>query len=188
MNISDLEAMAGKIEQDIKDCQNNLNKLGTLTIKTQSFINMLSKQSEDNDDVKRLKMKANSYLKSVKELGDKKAIMKKELEHEMEESKIRPKKINELDNHSMTESEFFSNQSSKLDEFISSSMDTIDSLKRQSRYIDNINGKLRQGVLNMGVNSDLLNQIETRFAGDKSIFIILLILIVIFIFVLRFAF
>lgn len=188
MEISELQTMAEKIERDIDECENDLNKVGSLTIKVQSFANLLGKQDQESKEVKLLKIKANSFLKSVKILGEKKAVLKKEFEQEMEESKIRPQKISEIDNYSMPENEFFSNQSSKLDDFISNSIDTIDSLKRQSRHIDNVSRKLKEGMINMGVSNDLMNQIESRFAGDKSVFLILLILVILLIFILRFVF
>lgn len=186
MGIAELQCMAATIEREIEECENDLKRVGSLTIKTQSFSNLLSKQDESDKEIKLLKIKANSFLKSVKLLGEKKAIIKNEYEQEMEHSKIRPQKISEMTN-SMADNEFYSKQSSTLDEFISSSMDSLDSLKRQSKYIDNISGKLKQGVLSIGVSSDLVNQIESRFAGDKSIFYILLILIVLLILFMRFV-
>jgi hypothetical protein len=190
MNISELKTMSNEIENEIENCENDLNKVGSLTIKTQSFVNLLSKQDENNKEIKILKIKANSYQKSARTLGEKKAALRNEFEQEMEDSKIRPQKISEIGDvtNTMTDNEFYANQSSKLDEFISNSMDSIESLRKQGKYIENINSKLKQGMISLGVSSDVVNKIESRIAGDKTIFLICLCLIILLIIILRFVF
>lgn len=188
MNLEDLKKMANEIEKEIELCQNDLKKVGSLVIKTQSLYNLLSKEDDNDKDVKLLKIKAASYQNKVKELSEKRNREKQDFENELIDSKIRTKKITELTNHDtvMDDKTFFSTQNNKLDEFISTSMDSLESLRRQSVYIDRINETLRQGALRMGFSNETLCKIESRFAGDKSLFIILFFSVILLILILKF--
>jgi hypothetical protein len=190
MSIENLKVMASEIEKEIINCEKDLKKVGSLTIKTQSLLNLLAKEDPTNKDVKVLKIKAISYQNKVKELGERRNKEKQEFETELMDSKIRTKKITEINDqgYEMDQSSFFASQNSKLDEFISSSMDSLESLKRQSVYIERINDTLKQGALRMGISNETLSRIESRFAGDKSLFIIMLISIFLLIFILKFIF
>lgn len=187
MNLDALEAMASEIEKEIAICEKDLKKAGSLAIKTQSLVNLLLKEDPTNRAVNVLKIKANSYQNKAKELCERRAKEKQDLENELEDSKIRVKKITEICDTG-TEQSFFVEQTSRLDEFISSSMDSLESLRRQSVLVDKINSNLRQGAVRLGVSTETLSMIETRFAGDKSLFLILLGMFVLLVILLKFVF
>lgn len=174
--IEDLQAMADEIEGEIEICENDLKRVGSLSIKTQSFANMVLRMDSSSKTAGLLKIKASSFQNKVRILSDRRTREKLDLELELEDSKIRYKKITEARDNALDvqDSEFFSRQSSKLDEFISSSMDSLESLGRQSVYIDRISSTLRSGLRKLGVGSDILHKIESRFAGDRSLFLILM--------------
>ncbi|KAM0681558.1 hypothetical protein GINT2_000217 [Glugoides intestinalis] len=187
MNLDSLEAMASEIEKEIVLCEKDLKKVGSLAIKTQSLLNLLSKEDATNRAVNILIIKANSYQNKAKELCERRAKEKQELENELVESKIRQKKITEISDTGV-EQNFFVEQTSRLEDFISISMDSIESLRRQSVLVNNINNKLRQGAIRLGISTETLSKIETRFAEDKSLFLILLCLFIILVILLKFIF
>ncbi|ELA42794.1 uncharacterized protein VICG_00109 [Vittaforma corneae ATCC 50505] len=188
MSLGELKIMANEIENEIELCNKDLKKVGSLVIKTQSLMNLLAKEDPSDKEVKVLKIKASSFQSKARELSERRSKEKQELENELMDSKIRTKKITEMSDFGseMGQSGFFAAQSSKLDDFISTSMDSLESLRRQSVYIDRINETLRRGAFRLGVSNETLSRIESRFAGDKSLFIILLIGIVALVLILRF--
>lgn len=187
--IENLKRMASEIENGIVECQTDLRKVGTLNIKVQSFRNMLSKQDPSSEEVRMLSTKASDFQNKTRMLSDQRRKEKQGLEQEMIDSKIKFKKITEAsDNSGLHDSDFYSKQSSRLDDYISSSMDSLEALKKQSVYIDRINNTIKSGLLKLGVGSDVLHKIESRFAGDKSLFLILVAVIVILIFILKIVF
>lgn len=189
LNINELKIMENEIENELKKSQSDLKKVGSLTIKINSFKNMVSKINQNESGAKELFLKSKYFQQQIKILADRRTQEKQELEHEMESSKIRFKRITEAsENNDLTDDKFFSQQSSKIDDFISKSMDSFRSLERQGGYIDKISHSIRRNFVNLGVGDDLLYNIETRFAGDKSLFYILIIILIILIFVLRFYF
>lgn len=188
--VEDLQTMADEIEKEIEACESDLRRVGSLSIKAQSFANMVQKLGLCTEGASLLRAKANSFQNRVRVLSDRRTREKQELEQELEDSKIKYKKITEVRDNAldMHDSEFFSRQSSKLDEFISSSMDSLESLRRQGVYIDRINSTLRSGILRLGVGSDTLHKIESRFAGDKSLFLALMGTLALLILVLKVVF
>lgn len=185
-----MQSMAEEIEQEIQRCEKDLRRVGSLVIKTHSLSNMLAKEDPELKEIKILKIKTNAFKSKVKELSERRAKEKQDLENEMEDSKIRVKRITEVsgDDLEHRESSFFSTQSSRLDDFISNSMDSLESLRRQNVFIDRINNNLREGAIRLGMSGSLLANIESRFAGDKSLFIILLLVFIFVVVILRFIF
>lgn len=193
MSHVNLESMAKEIEEEIHHCETDLKKVGSLVIKAQSFANLLAKENSGDSEVKQLKEKSRVYQNKVKELSERRNKERADFEQELVDSKIRTKNITEMQDTCasvsvVTQKQFFSTQSSKLDDFISTSMDSLESLKKQSIYIDRINDVLRRGATRIGVSNETLTKIENRFAGDKSLFFIFIGAIIIMMFVLRFIF
>lgn len=188
-NKEELRRMQQEIEREINLCQRDLKRIGSLSIKVNSFKNLVAKESENNSIHGEFSLKSKYFQDQVRILSDKRTQEKQELEQEMESSKIRYKKITEVkDTSNDIDDKFFSQQSNKLDDFISKSMDSLRSLERQGGYIDNISNTVRRNFVNLGLGSDILYNIESRFAGDKSLFYILIISTILVILVLRFIF
>lgn len=188
-SIEELKIIADELEQELESCEKDLKKTSILLVKIQSFQTMLNKREEDGE-IRILRVKAQSFLKKVQQLCQKRNKEKSDLEQEMNDARIRVKKINEACDPDMElkERDFFSKQNEHLDNYILNAIDSIDSLKRQGVYIDRINENLRSGLIRMGVSSAFLNRIESRFKRDKLIFIILFFIIILFILFLRFFF
>lgn len=187
MSLEELESMSLEIEEEIKICERDLKKTGSLVIKTQSFTRLISKEDPNLERIKVLKKKAIEYQNKAKELSERRTREKKELEQEMEDSKIRAKRISEIKEDG-AEPTFYKEQSSRLDDIISTSMDSLESLRRQGVLIDRINNNLRQGAMRLGVSHETISMIESRFAGDKSLFWILFCGFIALIFILRLFF
>ena len=75
-----------------------------------------------------------------------------------------------------------------VDGFILSTMDSLDSIKRQGVFIQRANERLKSGLVRLGVSGELISNIEARFARDKSLFIILFGAVFLLILLLRFYF
>lgn len=189
-HVSELNKICTKLEEELKDCHQDLKRVGNLNIRSQSLRNMIEKLEEDGDEIRKLKSRSHRIQSKVKNLSDLRTKEKNEMEEEMISSNIRYKKITEASESGihLSDKEFFLQQTNKLDDFLSSTLDSIKSLEKQGGYIDRINKSLRNGLVNFGVAGDVLHRLESRFAGDKSLFIILICLLVLLIFILRLLF
>lgn len=190
MSVENLKSIADEIERELRICAEDLSRVGSLVIKTQSLLNLVAKEDPNSPEVKQLKGRAQAYHNKVKELSERRNRERAEFEQEMSDSKIRTRRITEMSDCSSDthRTKFVATQTNKLDEFISSSMDSLESLRRQSIHIDRVNDVLKRGAIRLGVSNETLGRIESRFAGDKSLFIILLIGVAVLFLLLRFAF
>lgn len=188
--LEELAAMADEIENELGMCDKNIKKLGSASIKTQSFHNMVNKEDQGDRNIKQLQMKARYFLNRVKTFNDMRSKERSEFEQEMADSKIQVKKISETydPDHELKEREFYSKQSNKLDSFIISTMDSLDSIKRQGVFIQRANERLKNGLMRLGVSGELIDKIEVRFARDKTLFMVLFGSVLFFIVLLRFYF
>lgn len=188
--IDELKTMATEIEDGLEMCHNNLSLAGGLSIKVRSFKSMVENVEASNPDSEMLNKRANHFLKTIQQLAQKKAYQRAELEQEMAISRIRIPKITEIsgsDSEIMSD-KFYSNQTNKLDGFLMSTMDSLNSLKRQSTQIKRISERVKHGLSRLGLSNSAINSIERRISYDKIIFIVLLVLLVLFVLFLRFIF
>jgi len=190
LEFEDLNKMADEIEDELGVCRNDLRKIGTLNIKAQSYMNILSKQNQNTKEFNLLKERGEHIQNNIKVLSDLRKKEKQELEQEMSDSKINFKRITEARDSSsnVSESDFFHGQSSRLDRIIHSSMDSLESIKRQGNMINSVNDTLRRSFIKLGAGSDLLQKIESRVAGDKSLFLMLICILIALIILLKLVF
>lgn len=185
-----LQSLAREIEHDIAEGEQDLRKVGSLAIKIQSFVNQLSALDAHDHDVQQMLAQASAFQSRARVLAERRTREKQALEQEMQSSKLRTQRITEASaaEEAAEKHGFFAAQSTQVDSFIESSMDALESLQRQNVLVDRISTNLRQGALRLGVSSETLSRIESRFSGDKSLFIILLLCVVLLILLLRFVF
>lgn len=186
--VDELTSIADEIEVGLEKCKDNLNLAGGLSIKVRSFSNMILKADLPKHDTEILDRRANIFSKKIQELSRRKAAERMELEQDMEDSKIKVSRITELKdlNQDVGREDFFDHQTSRLDDFLMSTMGSIDSLKRQSAYIDRISSRMRSGLARLGIGNEVIQKINERVGSDKLIFIVLTVLVLMFIFILRF--
>lgn len=188
--LQELIVMADEIEDELGRCGNNLKGVGALSVKIQSLQNMLRREDQDNGKIKQLQVRTKYFLTQVRILSEKCTAERDAMEQEMEDSKIRVKKISETydPDHEMKERDFYSKQSSRVDDFISNTMDSLESLKRQGAIINRVNERITAGIERLGYTGDFIRRIEQRFGRDTMFFILLFGALFILVLLLRFGF
>lgn len=190
--VRELENMANEIEEELESCKRNIRRLGGVTIKIQSFSNILRKMNASDSAVKQLQIKRNYFAGQLRALSDIQAREREAEEQEMSVSNIHIRKMNEVQDASsgaaLQGDGFYEEQSNKLDDFILSAMDSFDAVKRQGVYIRRAHERLKTGMLRLGLSSEMIDIIERRVGQDRLIFIVLFIVVVIFILLLRICF
>lgn len=172
-DVEELRAIAAEIEIELEACEKNLKRVGALSVKIQSFCNMVGRMDHGGSAAEELRKKARAYAGRVKALGDRRAREQSEFEQEMADSKLSVRKISEAcdpDREVASDKDFYADQTSKLDSFITNTMDSLESLKRQGVYISRVNERLRSGLERLGVSGELIGRIERQYAGDNMLF------------------
>ena len=186
-SVEELERRAEEIERELKLCESDSRRAGALTVKVQSFHNALRKENPSDPKVKRLQTRSKYFITQARLLSEQAAKEQENIDSEMTASRIRPQRSGEIEYDSQggmstqSDSEFFSEQSTRMDSFISTTMDSIESLKRQGLVINRINDRLRDGLSRIGMSAELIESVEARFGRDRGIFYILFTGLVLFI-------
>ncbi|KAI5172370.1 hypothetical protein PAEPH01_1734 [Pancytospora epiphaga] len=186
----ELSKMADEIDIELGMCEKNLKKIGSVAIKIHSFGSILDKQDQNNQNIRQLQVRRRYFHVRAAEFTDQQARERGQMEKEMEDAKIGIKHLSESHDpdSELREREFYSKQSNRLDEFIMSTMDSLDSVKRQGVYIQKINEKLKSGLERLGVSGALISKIEARVSQDKTLFTALFCITLFMILLLRFYF
>lgn len=183
-NIENLKKEQNEIEEEIEKAKKKLNNLGTLSIRINNFercANLL----ESNNDI--FLKKAKEFKKQIIHLSNLRSKKNQENVEEMIRSKLQPE-TPITDISECTDSEFFRSRTERVNNILLNAMDALDSVKRQGRYIEKTNAKIKNGLRKLGLSRDLVDEIDRRYLADNMIFVRLFIVLIIFFFILRFWF
>lgn len=194
--VDDLTKLQIQLDTDLNTAEFEENKLNQIAIRIVHYKNSLrnletffiSSNAEENSERRKkyneFKRKSNDYTEKVN--GIRKNITEQNaMSHSMGE--LEETEFNE--NNVQTEgNEFVQRNTSRLDEYIFTAIDSIDQLKRQRVYIDNTRERIKASLYNIGLNSALVEKISSRYLSDYSFFWAGVILIIILIVVIRFVF
>ena len=123
-------------------------------------------------------------------MASRRTLEKSSLHKEMYESNITIQRINEVSKPNklteLTNEQFYEMQNNQLDNILTKGFDSLLNLKRQDKFITNIDDRIKYTLSKIGVSSELLYKIERITLGNKRFFYTLFIIIVILLFVFRF--
>lgn len=186
----ELDKMINAIEKELVKCEQNLNNIGIANIKIKSFQNLLSNIDMSPQELDYYQNKLQKLTIVYKQLASRRTLEKSSLHKEMYESNITIQRINEVSKPNklteLTSEQFYEMQNNQLDNILTKGFDSLLNLKRQDKFITNIDDRIKYTLSKIGVSSELLYKIERVTLGNKRFFYTLFIVIVILLFVFRF--
>lgn len=186
----ELDKMINAIEKELVKCEQNLNNIGIANIKIKSFQNLLSNIDMSPQELDYYQNKLQKLTVVYKQLASRRTLEKSSLHKEMYESNITIQRINEVSKPNklteLTNEQFYEMQNNQLDNILTKGFDSLLNLKRQDKFITNIDDRIKYTLSKIGVSSELLYKIERITLGNKRFFYTLFIIIVILLFVFRF--
>ena len=186
----ELDKMINAIEKELVKCKQNLNNIGIANIKIKSFQNLLSNIDMSPQELDYYQNKLQKLTVVYKQLASRRTLEKSSLHKEMYESNITIQRINEVSKPNklteLTNEQFYEMQNNQLDNILTKGFDSLLNLKRQDKFITNIDDRIKYTLSKIGVSSELLYKIERITLGNKRFFYTLFIVIVILLFVFRF--
>ena len=186
----ELDKMINAIEKELVKCEQNLNNIGIANIKIKSFQNLLSNIDMSPQELDYYQNKLQKLTVVYKQLASRRTLEKSSLHKEMYESNITIQRINEVSIPNklteLTNEQFYEMQNNQLDNILTKGFDSLLNLKRQDKFITNIDDRIKYTLSKIGVSSELLYKIERITLGNKRFFYTLFIVIVILLFVFRF--
>ena len=186
----ELDKMINAIEKELVKCEQNLNNIGIANIKIKSFQNLLSNIDMSPQELDYYQNKLQKLTVVYKQLASRRTLEKSSLHKEMYESNITIQLINEVSKPNklteLTNEQFYEMQNNQLDNILTKGFDSLLNLKRQDKFITNIDDRIKYTLSKIGMSSELLYKIERITLGNKRFFYTLFIVIVILLFVFRF--
>ena len=186
----ELDKMINAIEKELVKCEQNINNIGIANIKIKSFQNLLSNIDMSPQELDYYQNKLQKLTVVYKQLASRRTLEKSRLHKEMYESNITIQRINEVSKPNklteLTNEQFYEMQNNQLDNILTKGFDSLLNLKRQDKFITNIDDRIKYTLSKIGVSSELLYKIERITLGNKRFFYTLFIIIVILLFVFRF--
>ncbi|EED43864.1 tRNA-dihydrouridine synthase [Enterocytozoon bieneusi H348] len=186
----ELDKMINAIEKELVKCEQNLNNIGIANIKIKSFQNLLSNIDMSPQELDYYQNKLQKLTVVYKQLASRRTLEKSSLHKEMYESNITIQRINEISKPNklteLTNEQFYEMQNNQLDNILTKGFDSLLNLKRQDKFITNIDDRIKYTLSKIGMSSELLYKIERITLGNKRFFYTLFIVIVILLFVFRF--
>lgn len=187
---SELDKIINVIEKELVKCEQNLNNIGIANIKLKSFQNLLANMDMNPQELDYYQNKLQKLMIVYKQLANKRMVEKSNLHKEMHESNITVQRINEVTKSNklteLTNKQFYEMQNNQLDNILTKGFDSLLNLKRQDRFITNVDDKIKHTLSKIGVSSELIQKIEHVTLGNKRFFYTLFIIVVILLFVFRF--
>lgn len=186
----ELDKMINAIEKELVKCEQNLNNIGIANIKIKSFQNLLSNIDMSPQELDYYQNKLQKLTVVYKQLANRRTLEKSSLHKEMYESNITIQRINEVSKPNklteLTNEQFYEMQNNQLDNILTKGFDSLLNLKRQDKFITNIDDRIKYTLSKIGMSSELLYKIERITLGNKRFFYTLFIVIVILLFLFRF--
>lgn len=79
---------------------------------------------------------------------------------------------------SQEEEDFFNFGKRRVNDYISSAISSLDTIRRQGKILENAQDRVAEGLRRMGFSERMINQITSRYKSDYVIFVIFVILII----------
>ena len=178
------------IKEDMRVCEETLENIGALAIRVQSFSRSVAHLDAVGDpETERLLQQADLFNKAVVRLGSRRSKKRGEKEQEMARSKISPRR-EYMENTDVpqvvTDDDFFSSSTKRINDVLMNAMDAFETVKRQNVYINRTSERIKAGLSRIGLSKQLIDQIDKRYLSDRVLFMGGIMLLVMLFFILRF--
>ncbi|KAF9764017.1 putative Golgi SNAP receptor complex member 2 [Nosema granulosis] len=181
-----------QIEADLKNAEENLEDIGSLAIKIQSFIKRVEQLDPNDEDYEFFNQRAVFFNKEIIRLSNLRMHRRRELDEEMKRSNLKPPEdfteFSETPQAPLSDSDFFIQKTQRVNKILTNAIDVFESVKRQGKYIDRTNSKIKSGLRKIGLSRELVDEIDRRYLADNRIFITGFVIILIVFVLLRFFF
>lgn len=84
------------------------------------------------------------------------------------------------------EDDFMSTSTRRLNSYLITAIDSLDSLKKQGKVLDGAREKILGSLKKMGLGDELVEKIADRYSNDKILFMVGFFIVILAFFVLRF--
>lgn len=181
-----------QIEIDLKKAEENLDDLGSLAIRIQAIIKRIEQLDHQDEEYDTLNEKAVFFNKEIIRLSNLRMQRRRELNEEMERSNLKPpgdfNEFSETEPKPLSDADFFIQKTQRVNKILVNAIDVFESVKRQGKYIDRTNSKIKSGLRKIGLSRELVEEIDRRYLADNRIFISGFVIILIIFILLRFFF
>ncbi|WUR03232.1 uncharacterized protein VNE69_04060 [Vairimorpha necatrix] len=178
-NIKKLQKESEEIEAELLKSEESLQNIGTLAIRIQKFVKLVS-YIQDTE----LKLKAEDFNHRIIKLSNKRLMRRKEEDEEMIKSKLKPDEpFTEC-----TQDTYYNEKTQRVNNIITDAVNILDTIQKQGRYIERTNSRLKGGLIKLGLSKELVNEIDRRYLADNKIFVTGLVIVIFIFFILRFWF
>lgn len=179
------------IREELKNCEQKLENIGSLAIRVQVFTRSVASLSEEDTETERLSKQADLFNKAILRLGNQRSKQRNEEKKEMERSKIDVQEDyleNSCTPQPTTDEDFFSSSTQRINNVLMNAMDAFDTVRRQNVYIDRTSERIRIGLSRIGISKQLIDQIDRRYLSDRVIFMGGVVLLILLFILVRFFF
>lgn len=177
------------IKKELEVCEKDLENIGALAIRIQSFSRSVSSLDPEEPEAERLSKQADLFSKSILRLGSRRSKKRSEMREEMTKSKATTEK-EYMENTNIpqpvSDDDFFSSSTKRINDVLMNAMDAFETVKRQNVYINRTSERIRAGLSRIGLSKQLIDQIDKRYLSDRVLFMGGIVLLVIMFFLLRF--
>ncbi|AFN83405.1 putative vesicular transport protein [Encephalitozoon romaleae SJ-2008] len=177
------------IRKELKVCEEDLENIGALAIRIQSFSRSVSNLDPSEPEAERLSKQADLFSKSILRLGNQRSKKRSEMREEMTKSKANTEK-EYMENTNIpqpiSDDDFFSSSTKRINDVLMNAMDAFETVKRQNVYINRTSERIRASLSQIGLSKQLIDQIDKRYLSDRVLFMGGIVLLVIMFFLLRF--
>ncbi|KAM0672232.1 hypothetical protein CWI42_081590 [Ordospora colligata] len=189
-DISKLIEEASVIEKDLKNCESNFENIGGLAIRVQSFSRTVHGLNHETSETRYLYKQADAFNKRLVKLGSLRTKQKDEANEELMHANIKPEKqymesSEGLAQEMVSDSDFFSSSTKRINDVLMNAMDAFETVKRQNVYINRTNDRIKTGLSRLGLSKQMIDEIDRRYLSDKFLFMGGIVLCVILFFLLR---
>ncbi|KAF7682927.1 hypothetical protein TCON_1864 [Astathelohania contejeani] len=196
--IESLNQQAEKIEEELEKCREDYDKIGNLSILLTKFGRMLKKNElmfnteERRKQYRIYKHQLNNFNSILREINNARLEKKKVEDEELRTCNLPTapltyeENINTLEEHNDTD--FIQNSTHRINRYLISAIDSLENLRKQGSYLDNTRNKIKDGLTNIGIGSDVVDKISDRYLNDYYFFMAGVAFVVLIFLLLRFFF
>lgn len=186
-----LESKSTEIESKINK-KDALEYIGALSILITSYSTLLSHHKKlleemAESEYQKHRLLLDQYNKKMREMNSLRRNAHNIEQKDLAEAKL--DKVSYAENvntQQLEEEDFMSTNTRRLNSYLMTAIDSLDSLKKQGKVLDGTREKMLGGLKRMGFSEELVEKISGRYSNDKVLFMVGLFVVIVVFFLLRF--